>query len=152
METNSEHELERRCLTDRRQQPTPIWNSIYCGGRRRQVRRSAERRQLYFVDQFHWSILLWILLLLVFSFADGLITLELIDSGCVEVNPVMRYSLSHGPNCFLAVKFLLTAIGLPILVLFGVRYRIGLVISAIVFLYAALIIYQLNLWQQLSVG
>ena len=150
MEINPELEIERRLLADRRQEPTTIWNSIYLGGRRRQVRRDGERRQLYFVDQFHWSILLWILLLLVFSFADGLITLELIDAGCVEVNPVMRLSLSHGPECFLTVKYLLTAIGLPILVLFGVRYRVGFLISTIVMLYAALIVYQLNLLQQLS--
>jgi hypothetical protein len=152
MKKNPDFETERRFLPDRRREPTTIWNSVYLGGRRRQVRREFERRQLYFVDQFHWSILLSILLLLVFSLADGLITLELIDSGCVEVNPLMRFSLSHGPACFLTVKYLLTAIGLPVLVLFGVRYRAGLLISAIVALYAALIVYQVNLLQQLSGG
>jgi hypothetical protein len=149
---NSDADANRRSRPDRRRAPTSVWRSLAFGGRRVRVRRAAERNRPHYLDTFHWTTFMWILLLLVFSALDGLMTLELVEAGCVEVNPVMRYSLAKGPAHFLLVKYLLTAAGLPVLLLFGSRMRVGFLIPGFVALYTALIIYQLILLRQLSAG
>lgn len=146
---NPDPNEEQRFGPDRRRMPTSIWDSIYFGGERRQVRRECERRQPHFLDRFSAMTLAWILLLLTFSAIDGLFTLELIEAGCHEVNPVLRYFFAKGPGYFLIGKYVLTAAGLPVLVLFCTHRRIGYLIPLFVSLYAVLIAYQLLLLREL---
>ncbi len=139
--------LERRLAPDRRQAATSAWNSIFFGGRRRRIRRKSDRSFLFLVDHFHWTTLLWVLLLIVLSAADGLFTLRLIESGYHESNPVMHYFLSKGPAYFLIAKYVLTATGLPVLVLFSTRGRIRYALPLLVSLYTVLVTYQIVLLQ-----
>jgi hypothetical protein len=141
---------EQRSLPDRRSVPTSVWDSLRGGGERSYVRRVSERRHPHFLERFSAMTLVWILLLLTFSAIDGLLTLELIEAGCHEVNPVLSYFFAKGPGCFLLGKYVLTAAGLPVLVLFSARGRIGYLIPLFVCLYAALIAYQLLLLRELA--
>src|SRR5262245_35185474 len=109
--TQPDSNADRRSLPDRRDAPTSMWNSIFFGGRRRFVRRGAEQEQVHYVDHFPWLTLVWVLLLVTFTFIDGLLTLELIDAGCIEANPVMSYLLDRGPEQFFLFKYLLTTLG-----------------------------------------
>lgn len=102
------------------------------------------------MDRFSATTFCGILLLLVFTIADGLLTLELLEAGCDEVNPVMRYLLSHSPAHFLLGKYLLAAAGLPVLVLFGRRHKICYCLPTFVALYAGLVAYQVWLLQTLG--
>ena len=149
---NPDPNEELRLGPDRRHRPTSIWDAIIFGGRRGQVRRESERRQPHFLDHFPAMTLTWILLLLTLSVIDGLFTLVLIEAGCHEVNPLLRYFFAKGPVYFLMGKYVLTAAGLPVLVLFNTRARSANLIPVFVSLYAFLIAYQLLLLRKLPVN
>jgi hypothetical protein len=144
---------ERRERSERRKTPTTIWNSLSGSGSRRGLRRDDESAAAHFVDLFPAHLLALIVALLILSIVDAVITLELIDSGCDEINPLMACLLERGPMAFLVGKFLLTATGLPLLVvfknfsLFGSRLRVGHLIPVFVILYVLLLSYQVALLQ-----
>jgi hypothetical protein len=148
---SSSEQHPRRAGIERRASPTTIWNSLSGSGRRTGARRDGERGGNHFVDRFPAPLLALIVALLVLSIVDAVITLELIDSGCDEINPLMAYLLERGPFAFLVGKFLLTAAGLPLLVvfknfsLFGSRLRVGHLIPVLVGLYFVLLAYQVVL-------
>ena len=95
-----------------------------------------------------WRLIVSILGL---TIVDGVLTVELVGSHCEEVNPVMKYMLNRGYGMFFITKYILTALGLPFLLifknhlLFGTRFRVGYVFPVILMLYLALIAYQLVL-------
>jgi hypothetical protein len=142
---------DQRSQTDRRQKPTSPWDSFPPAGQRMGNRRMAEHRRPYFVDRFPTGMFVFILLLLIASLTDAVLTLLLLQVGGEEINPVMEYLLAHGLLAFLLGKYLLTVIGLPFLMifskhyLFGTRVRVGYLIPCTVVLYAVLIGYQLVL-------
>ena len=69
------------------------------------------------------------MIVLSLSLLDALLTLILLSQGAKELNPVMQYYLSHGPQVFLLVKYALTAFSVLIILLLKdvliTRYRIG---------------------------
>ncbi len=117
-------------------------------------RRRNEHERPYFVDRFSSAMWLGVILLLIASMVDAALTIHLLCAGGIEVNPLMDQLLGYGVLPFLSVKYLLTVVGLPLLLifknhyLFGTRLRVGHLIPMTVALYAALIIYQLALVQQ----
>ncbi len=148
MQTNDNAPQPDRDRSDRRQQPTSPWSAFFRGGRRIQNRRADEHSQPYFVDQFPSTTLALIVVLLVLSVSDAAITLILLEDGCEEINPLMMHLLNIGPLAFLLGKYVLTAIGIPLLLvfknhyLFGTRFRVGYVIPMFVVMYFVLIGYQ----------
>ena len=96
------------------------------------------------------------LLLLAFTIIDGLMTFELLEVGCQEINPFMGYLLSRGQGLFLLGKSILTTAGLFFLLIFKNRHicrgrlRIGYLLPIFVVLYAVLIAYELHLLAQLQ--
>ena len=114
------------------------------------LRRGDEHRRPYFVDRFSSGVLAFILMLLVASIADGFLTVQLITAGGREINPLMDRLLEFGIMPFFFGKYLLTVVGLPLLLLFenfylfGTRLRVGYLLPFTVVLYAILIGYQLR--------
>jgi Domain of unknown function (DUF5658) len=131
--------------------PTSPFDALRRNGRRKFPRREHERRGSYFVDRFDAMTLAMIVGLLVLTIADGVLTIELLDTNSEEVNPLMAQLLLKGNYVFLLGKFILTATGLPYLVayknyrMFGTRFRAGFVLPLFVGLYVALVLYQANL-------
>ncbi len=125
------------------------------GGRRTWPRREEERRGAYFVDRFDAMTLAMIVSLLALTILDGVLTIELLDTNSEEVNPFMAHLLTRGNNAFFLGKYLLTALGLPFIVvfkyypMFGTRFRVGFLIPVFVGLYLALVFYQ---WRLLDIG
>src|SRR5262249_19754912 len=123
------------------------WN-----GRRRRVRRADERRDTYFVDRFHARTLGLVVTLLCLSIADAVLTIDLLDANCEEINPLMGYFLAGGHFTFLLGKYILTAAGLPFIVvygnhrLFGTRFRVAFLLPMFISLYLALVTYQWTLY------
>jgi hypothetical protein len=137
--------------TDRRRRPTRPWD-VFLGRRRRQgSRRADEEGKSHFTDRFPRSSFWFAVLLLVLTIADGVITLVLLEAGCEEVNPLMRYFLNHGPMAFLLGKYLITAAFIPVTLslnrsfVFGKRFRVGYLLPVFVLLYLGLILYQVAL-------
>ena len=83
----------------------------------------------------------YIILLLILSFLDGLITLNLLDNGGIEINPIMSLCLKVGPLFFLSCKTILTCFGVTCLLVvsnsyaFGGRIHVKTVFPAMVSLY-----------------
>ena len=79
---------------------------------------------------------------------DGVLTLELLELNSEEANPFMGHLLKRGPLDFLLGKYVLTAMGLPFIVvyknyrMFKTCFRIGFLLPVFISLYVALISYQ----------
>jgi hypothetical protein len=142
---------DKRNRPDRRKKPTSPWDAFRFHGRRVRNRREEEEKQPYFVDRFATAILVVIVMLLIASLTDALLTIRLLDAGGDEANPVMAWLLNFGVQPFLLGKYLLTVFGLPLLLiyknhyLFGTRVRVGYMIPFTLMLYGVLIVYQLVL-------
>jgi hypothetical protein len=142
---------DRRCQPDRRSQPTSPWAAFLLTGRRLAPRRADERRQPHFVDRFSSVTFILVLTLLIASIIDAILTIELLRAGADELNPLMDHFLDYGIETFLSIKYVLTAGGIPLLLifqhhqLFGTRIRVWHLLPAAVAMYAVLIAYQLVL-------
>jgi hypothetical protein len=147
-------DANQRNRPDRRQKPTSARDAFRFAGRRARNRRSAEHKLPYFVDRFLPIVLVLVLMLLIASIADAILTIRLLDAGGDEANPVMGCLLNYGVQPFLLGKYLLTVVGLPLLLiyqnhyLFGTRVRVGYMIPFTLVLYVVLIVYQIVLIQK----
>jgi hypothetical protein len=151
MSTTGDLNPERRQKPDRREVPTSVWGAFPPAGWRMRARRAEEHGRPYFVDRFAAPVLAAIVAVLALSTLDAVLTIHLVDAGSEEGNPLMGHLLNRGILPFLVGKYVLTAVGLPLLVifknhyLFATRFRVGYMIPAIVVLYALLIAYQVIL-------
>jgi hypothetical protein len=138
----------RRDESDRRRRPTSPFDAFRAAGRRTRPRRDKERRGAFFVDRFDTVTLAMVLSLLCLTIVDGVLTIELLEINSQEANPFMAYLLNRGPLAFLLGKYVLTAIGLPFIVvyknypMFRTRFRVGFLLPVFIGLYLALLLYQ----------
>jgi hypothetical protein len=111
-------------------------------------RRSDERRGKFFTDRFSALTLAMVVTLLSLTVVDGMLTLELLDLNSEEANPFMEHLLKRGALDFVLGKYVLTAFGLPFIVvyknypMFKTRFRIGFLLPVFISLYVVLISYQ----------
>jgi len=87
---------DRRRREDRRSQSRPGVRCFLLGGRRKSARRGSDQKEFIYVDQYHPSLLVAIMLLAILSISDGLFTFHPIERGATEENPVMAWFLTHG--------------------------------------------------------
>jgi hypothetical protein len=105
-------EYKRQRHFDRRKAKVSIFCRHWLTGRRRAVRREADRRKSYQIDTYGPKTLVVILVIITLSILDALFTLFLISHGATEVNPIMDYFLDRGPSIFFVAKYMLTVISL----------------------------------------
>jgi hypothetical protein len=124
---------------------------------RRRLPRRASERSLAAVDWHHPQWLAIAILILLFSSADAVLTLELMRHGAYEANPLMRPLVGGSALTFTLVKVGLTAGGVVMLTLiarmrvFG-RLSAGLLLYVLLAGYAALILYEFSLLDRLQAG
>lgn len=137
---------ESRALPDRR---VFTWRTVvfgYLRSRRRRLRRSSEHDAV-FIDWHHPWLFFLATGIMLLSTLDAFLTLELLDRGAIEVNPVMLFMLDHGNFAFVVSKMLLTGLGILVLV-FLARLRLfnflrtGLLLTLFFSFYACLGCYQ----------
>ncbi len=142
----SEAIAEQREAADRR---AFSWRTVFFGfarSRRHNYRRDQEA-DVVFIDWHHpWLFFLAIGTMLM-SCIDAFMTLQLIDRGMVEANPVMAAILGHGTSAFAVSKMLMTGTGILALVFlakarFLNRMRTGLFLTIFFSLYACLVCYE----------
>jgi hypothetical protein len=142
---------ERRRQDDRRRQPTRALSRWSFTGRRRGGRRDGEQGNV-FVDRYgawEWTAACALLVLCV---ADLLLTLDALNHGGSEANPLMGWALQQGVPVFVALKLGLTLLGALVLLL-RVRFRgMRLALAGLVVAYVALIGYHLALRDELAAG
>ena len=125
------------------------WRTVIFGflrSRRRDARRTSEGEPI-FTDYHHpWLFFLATGIMLLSCF-DAFFTLQLIDRGAVEVNPVMAAVIGKSTMTFAVTKMLLTSFGILALVflarwMFMERIRTGLILTIFFSFYAILVCYE----------
>ncbi len=112
------------------------WRTLifgYLRSRRRTTRRVSEDMPI-FTDYHHpWLFFLATGIMMLSGF-DAFLTLQLLDRGAIELNPVMAAVINQGTLTFAVTKMLLTSIGILALVFlaratFMRRFRTGLILT-----------------------
>ena len=138
---------EQRLLGDRRQFG---WRTVFFGfmrSRRHAVRR-AEETDVVFIDWHHPWLFFLATGTMLLSCVDAFLTLQLIELGMIEANPLMADAMSHSTATFAATKMGLTAFGILTLVFlakarFLNRVRIGVFLTAMFAGYLCLVGYEI---------
>jgi len=141
-----------RVLLDRRNFG---WRTVVLGfalSRRRAGRREAEDQPL-FSDWHHPWLFFLATGTMLLSCLDAFFTLQLLDRGALEINPIMAAVIGQGTATFAASKMLLTGTGILMLVYlararFMNRLRTGLILTGFFAVYACLVCYEFVLLLQ----
>ena len=134
-------ENDRRALT---------WRTVFFGfirSRRQSQRRSVDDT-IVFIDWHHPWLFFLATGTMLLSCADAFLTLQLIDRGMFEVNPLMRLVLEESTLLFTSTKLALTGLGILVLVFlaksrFMNRFPNGLFLTMFFSFYACLVCYEL---------
>ncbi|MGB5630703.1 MAG: DUF5658 family protein [Woeseiaceae bacterium] len=126
------------------------WRTVTYGftfSRRHTHRRSADD-EVIFLDWHHPWLFFLATGTMLLSCADAFLTLQLLDRGMVEANPVMNAVMTQGATAFTSTKLAMTAFGIFVLVFlakarFLNRLRAGLFLTIFFTFYACLVCYEL---------
>ena len=140
---------QERRATDRRRH---VLHALLHGSfnPRRRAPRRADERAVSAVDWHHPQWLAIAMLIVVFSSADALLTLMLVERGAYEANPMMAPLVGGSAVAFTLVKIGLTAGGVVLLTqlarmrAFG-RIPVGVLLYTVLGIYGALIAYEFGL-------
>jgi hypothetical protein len=134
-------------MSHHRQSHISFFKPVLCKGKRYNLRRDDDRKQISVLDQYDTSLMICALIVLGLSMVDAVLTLTLLKHGAVEVNPVMRYCLDLGLGPFVIAKYALTAIPLVVMVMLSassfLRFRIG----SLMFLFSGLAFGAVVIWE-----
>ncbi len=142
--------FERRSGYDRRHKKLGILSKYWLTGRRAGVRREEDKQRAYRIDRHSSRTLAVILLIVMLSIIDAILTLHLVDHGATELNPVMNYYIGHGPLAFFWVKYLLTWAAIIIILtnktayLFNTKFQVKILF--VVFLVPFVLVIQWELY------
>ena len=125
------------------------WRTIifgYLRSRRRTTRRVSEGMPI-FTDYHHPWLFFLATGIMMLSCFDAFLTLQLLDRGAIEINPVMAAVIGQSTLMFAVTKMLLTSIGILALVFlarakFMRRFRTGLILTFFFSSYAILVCYE----------
>ncbi len=138
---------DKRAALDRR---TFSWRTVLFGFTlsRRHLHRRAVDNEVVFLDWHHpWLFFLSVGTMLL-SVADAFLTLQLLQLGMIEANPIMRVAMGQSITLFVGTKLAMTAFGILVLVYlakqqFMNRFRSGLFLTIFFSGYACLVCYEL---------
>jgi hypothetical protein len=125
------------------------WRTAFFGfarSRRLNLRR-VEDAEVLFLDWHHPWLFFLAVGIMIMSCVDAFMTLQLLQHGMIEANPIMAAVLDQSTMAFAASKFTLTGTSILILVFlaktrFMNRVRVGLFLTVIFSSYACLICYE----------
>lgn len=145
MEMNSAV-IDKRATLDRR---NFTWRTVFYGfvRSRRHIHRRVAEEQMLFIDWHHpWLFFLAVGTMLL-NCLDAFMTLQLIDRGMVEINPLMSAVIGQGTRAFAISKMLMTGTGILALVFlakarFLNRFRAGMLLTVFFSFYACLVCYE----------
>ena len=137
---------ENRDSDDRREFS---WRTVFFGflsSRRRDKRRDNEEASVY-TDWHHPWLFFLATGTMILSCMDAFFTLQLLDRGAIEINPVMATMIGKGTLAFAATKMLLTGLGILVLGFLSQTrmfnlMRPGLVLTMFFSGYACLVCYE----------
>ena len=109
---------ENRRGIDRRTNNKARLKYLLFNGRRERSRRDEDSGKAFIFDRYNQKFFLAITAILILSVLDAVLTLIVIQRGAKELNPVMAYFLEHGTSTFIVAKYILTSVGVFILLIF----------------------------------
>ncbi len=138
--------VEERAETDRRKLS---WRTMLYGflrSRRRNTRRESEAEPLY-TDWHHPWLFFLATGTMILSCMDAFFTLQLLDRGAMEINPLMALAIDQSTTIFASTKIAMTGAGILVLVFlsrarFMGRFRTGIMLTVFFSLYACLVCYE----------
>jgi hypothetical protein len=138
--------IDNRTMTDRR---VVTWRTVFFGfmrSRRHNTRRTADAEPV-FTDWHHPWLFFLATGIMLLSSMDAFFTIQLIERGAFEANPLMAKVMQFGTQAFAASKMLLTGFGILALVFlsrsrFFNRVRTGLFLTGFFSIYAVLVCYE----------
>lgn len=143
---SSRASTKSRERTDRR---TFTWRTVVYGfiRSRRRAHRRSDDSEVIFLDWHHPWLFFLATGTMLLSCADAFFTLELINRGMIEANPVMQALLQHSTGLFAGTKLAMTAAGVFVLVYlaksrFLNRVRTGAILTVLFGCYACLVCYE----------
>ena len=137
---------ERRSGGDRRRKPTQAFSFYTLVGRRASSGRRDGDRPGY-VDLYSPLLFMVLLAIVGLSVADAYLTLDALAGGCREVNPLMDAALGLGPRAFVAIKLVVTGLGVVLLCLHKNFPRVRWIILTVLVGYVLLIGWHVHLLQ-----
>lgn len=139
--------LESRSRAERRRFS---WRTVVYGFAlsRRHAHRRQEDIEVIFLDWHHPWLFFLATGTMLLSCADAFLTLQLLDRGMIEANPIMSALMAQGTLMFTSTKLAMTAVGILVLVFlakarFMNRMRTGLFLTTFFTSYACLVCYEL---------
>ena len=138
--------IESRSGADRR---SFSWRTVFYGfvRSRRHVERRHGEAEPVFTDWHHPWLFFLATGIMLMSTLDAFLTLQLIERGAFEANPLMAAVMERGVGLFAATKMALTGFGILALVFlsrsrFFNRVRTGVFLTAFFICYAVLVCYE----------
>ncbi len=125
------------------------WRTVLYGflRSRRRITRREEEGEPVFTDWHHpWLFFLAVGTMLL-SCLDAFMTLQLLERGAVEINPLMAMVIGHSALAFASTKIVMTAFGILVLVFlsrsrFMDWLRTGVILTVFFSFYACLVCYE----------
>ena len=138
--------VDKRAVSDRR---LFSWRTIFYGftrSRRRDLRRECDAEVL-FLDWHHPWLFFLAVGTMIMSCLDAFLTLQLLDRGMVEANPLMAAVLGQSTTAFAVSKMAMTGTSILVLVFlakarFLNRLRTSLLLTVFFIVYACLVCYE----------
>ena len=116
----------------------------------------CKMRELSFTCSHAPRFLAAALFIISLSIVDACLTLELVDRGAEELNPIMAYYLEQSPFVFFVVKYLLTSAAIIMILnikeisLFGSKLSGEILFAFFIFALASVVQWQLILLHYIS--
>ena len=154
--TKDHRTFEKRTRIDRRQLKTPLFSKYSLTGRRTTRRRTEDRLKNFIPDRHSPKSFAVILVIIMLSITDAILTLDLISHGASELNPIMAYYLEHGPLVFFWMKYLLTFAAIILIFfheeiyLFKNRVQVKVLYFFLIIPFAMVVCWELHLIQTLE--
>ena len=138
-------DTDKRIFKDRRARPTPALSRFTFYGRRKSLRREADRQRGGYVDRYAPRLLVPLVVILALNVLDVLFTLMILNAGGCEVNPVVGSAIGLWGDRFWMWKFGLSSACVVLLCLHSGFRSIGKVIFGIAVIYVTVALYQYSL-------
>lgn len=135
---------DRRTSEDRRARGTSFWQAILTRGQRARGRRRGEDQNIY-VDVYRGRDIAVVLLVLVLNILDAYFTLDYIEKGGAEANPVAQGLLDMGNTWFVYAKSVVVGLCLIFLLVHRKFSYVGWALGFLTSFYGLLLIYHLFL-------
>lgn len=138
--------FNKRSVQDRRNHPTIPLSRFTLWGRRKNFRRGEDKKRGGYVDRYDPGLLTLLVFVIGLNILDVLFTMNVLDNGGLELNPVARSAIEIYQDRFWVWKFVLVAFPLILLCLHSKFRHTRSIIMGITIIYTGLIFHQILLF------